>query len=115
MGDFNVILGAHEHRGRISPARLPMEEFQSWTDSFNLFHLPTRGAVFTWDNGRGGARHTEKRLDRVVCNQDWLNICSMSSVSALVKHNHFPLMLDFQLTSTAFASYFKFMRMWSLH
>jgi hypothetical protein len=77
MGDFNVILGAHEHRGRISPARLPMEEFQSWTDSFNLFHLPTRGAVFNWDNGRGGARHTEKRLDRVVCNQDWLNICSM--------------------------------------
>jgi hypothetical protein len=117
MGDFNVILGAHEHRGRISPARLPMDEFQSWTDTFNLFHLPTRGSVFAWDNGRGGARHTEKRLDRVVCNQDWLNICTMSAVSALVKHksDHFPLLLDFQLTSTTFASSFKFMRMWSLH
>jgi hypothetical protein len=117
IGDFNVILGAREHRGRISPARLPMQEFQTWTDSFNLLHLPTRGAVFTWNNGRGGNRHTEKRLDRAICNQLWLDTCSVSSVTALVKHksDHFPLLLDFQFTSNSYASNFKFMRMWSLH
>jgi hypothetical protein len=27
IGDFNAIIGAHEHRGSYSPARLPMEEF----------------------------------------------------------------------------------------
>jgi hypothetical protein len=53
IGDFNVIMGAHEHRGRFNPARLPIEEFQAWSDSFNLIHLPTRGADFTWNNGRG--------------------------------------------------------------
>jgi hypothetical protein len=117
IGDFNVILGAHEHRGRFSPAKLPMEEFQSWTDSFNLLHLPTRGAVYTWNNGRGGNRHTEKRLDRVVCNQSWLDFCNISSVSTLTKHksDHYPLLLDFQVTTIPFASNFKFMRMWSLH
>jgi hypothetical protein len=47
IGDFNVILGAHEYRGRFSPARLPMEEFKAWSDSFNLIHLPTRGAEYT--------------------------------------------------------------------
>jgi hypothetical protein len=73
IGDFNVIIGAHEHRGRISPARLPMQEFQTWSDSFNLLHLPTRGADFTWNNGRGGTRHTEKRLDRAICNQLWID------------------------------------------
>jgi exonuclease III len=117
LGDFNVILGAHEHRGRFSPARLPMVEFQEWTDSFNLFHLPTRGAEFTWNNGRGGSRYTEKRLDRAVCNQLWLDNCCVTSVSTLIKHksDHYPLLLDFQLTSTSFVSNFKFMRMWSLH
>ncbi|WJX17562.1 hypothetical protein P8452_07464 [Trifolium repens] len=117
MGDFNVILGAHEHRGRVAPARLPMQEFQSWTDSLNLLHLPTKGAVFTWNNGRGGHRHTEKRLDRAICNQLWIDTCNVSSVTALVKHksDHFPLLLDFQITTSSFASNFKFMKMWSLH
>jgi exonuclease III len=117
LGEFNVILGAHEHRGRFSPARLPMSDFQAWTDNFQLIHLPTKGAEFTWNNGRGGSRHTEKRLDRVVCNQDWLDICQVSSVEALTKHksDHFPLLFDFQTSIITFASNFKFMRMWSMH
>jgi hypothetical protein len=117
IGDFNVILGSHEHRGRFSPSRLPMSEFQEWTDSFNLFHLPTRGSEFTWNNGRGGSRHTEKRLDRAVCNHSWLDICCVNSVSTLTKQNsdHFPLLLEFQVTHIPVASNFKFMRMWSLH
>ncbi|WJX46320.1 rhamnogalacturonan endolyase [Trifolium repens] len=117
IGDFNVIMGAHEHRGRSSPARLPIEEFQSWTNSFNLIHLPTRGAEFTWNNGRGGSRHTERRLDRVVCNQQWIDLCCVSSVSTLTKirSDHFPLLLDFKFSNTTFASQFKFLKMWSLH
>ncbi|WJX68380.1 hypothetical protein P8452_52753 [Trifolium repens] len=86
MGDFNVILGAHEHRGRILPARLPMKDFQVWTDTSDLIHLPTRGVEFTWANGRGGVRHTEKRLDRVVCNQAWMDLCTTTAVSTLTKH-----------------------------
>jgi hypothetical protein len=117
IGDFNVILGAHEHRGRFSPARLPMEEFQSWTDFSYLLHLPTRGAFLTWHNGRGGHRYTEKRLDRVVCNQTWLDTCCVSSVSTLTRHksDHFPLLFEFHLTTNSFASNFKFMKMWSSH
>jgi hypothetical protein len=112
-----VILGAHEYRGSFSPARLPIEEFQQWTDAFNLLHLQTRGAEFTWSNGRGGNRYTEKRLDRAVCNQAWLNSCCSSSVTALtrVSFDHFPLLLDLQVTSNSFASQFKFQRMWTLH
>jgi exonuclease III len=68
--------------------------------------LPTRGAEFTWNNGRGGSRYTEKRLDRAVCNQLWLDNCCVTSVSTLIKHksDHYPLLLDFQLTSTSFVS-----------
>jgi hypothetical protein len=117
IGDFNVILGAHEHRGRVSPARAPMNEFQSWTDTFNLIHLPTKGAFFTWNNGRGGNKHTEKRLDRVICNQSWFDLCHVSTASTLIKQksDHFPLLLDVQFSPLSFASQFKFLKMWTLH
>ncbi|KAK2445365.1 hypothetical protein QL285_016305 [Trifolium repens] len=117
IGDFNVILGTHEHRGRFSPARIPIQDFQEWSDSSNLIHLHTRGAEFTWNNGRSGNRHTEKRLDRAICNQAWLDSCCSSSVIALtrIRSDHFPLLLDLQVTATSFASQFKFQRMWSLH
>jgi hypothetical protein len=78
IGDFNTILGAHEYRGNCIPARIPMEDFQMWSDSHNLIHLPTHGSFFTWSNGRRGRNHTQKRLDRVVCNQDWIDSCSLS-------------------------------------
>jgi hypothetical protein len=117
IGDFNAIVGAHEYRGSFSPARLPMEEFQTWSDSFNLLHLPTRGAEFTWANGRRGNRYTEKRLDRALCNHSLLDICSSLSVSTLTKHksDHYPLLLDIQSSNVRFASQFKFMKMWTLH
>jgi hypothetical protein len=94
-----------------------MIDFQNWTNAFNLIHLPTAGADFTWDNGRRGLRYTERRLDRVVCNQSWMDMCATVKVSTLTKHksDHYPLLLDFKSTTTSIASQFKFLRMWSLH
>jgi hypothetical protein len=117
IGDFNVIMGAHEYRGGFSPARLPMDEFKAWSDSFNLIHLPTRGAEYTWNNGRGGLRHIEKRLDRAISNQAWLDLCNVTSVSTLTRHksDHFPLLLEFHLNNIVAATNFKFMRMWTIH
>jgi hypothetical protein len=87
MGDFNTILGSHEYRGNSTPARLPMLEFQNWTDQNHLFHLPTHGAFFTWANGRRGRHYTQKRLDRVICNQEWFDCCTTVNVSTLTKNN----------------------------
>jgi len=110
-------LDAHEHIGQTPPARLPIEEFKFWFDLNNLIHLPTRGAEFTWTNGRGGVRHTERKLDRAFCNQAWLDLSCSMSVSTLIKQksDHYPLLLDMQVNSDTFASHFKFVRMWTTH
>jgi exonuclease III len=115
LGDFNVILGHHEYRGSFLPANLPMAEFQDWTSANELLHLPTRGAWFTWSNGRRGRAFTEKRLDRAICNMTWMNSCTMVSCSTLIKNksDHFPILVNFQFSSTSFASQFKFLKMWS--
>lgn len=113
FGDFNVILGAHEHQGSTTPARPPVIDFQNWTDVNDLLHIPTKGAELTWNNGR----HTKRRLDRAVCNQLWIDTCTSISCSTLAKQrsDHYPLLLDLTVNSTQIASYFKFVKMWTLN
>jgi len=117
IGDFNSILETCEHRGRITSVRLPIEDFKAWSELNNLIHLPTKGAEFTWPNGRGGMRHIKRRLDRAFCNQVWLDLSYSMFVSTLIKHkfDHFPLFLEMQVSNETFASQFKFMRMWTTH
>lgn len=117
IGDYNVIIEAHEYQGAFQPARLPMNEFLQWSSNNHLIHLPTRGAFFTWSNGRRGSNHTKKRLDRTICNHLWIDMCTSISCSTLIKNrsDHFPILLDFQTNNVSFASQFRFMQMWSLH
>jgi hypothetical protein len=117
IGDYNSIIGAHKHKGFFNPARLPIEDFKNWTDNNNLIHLPTSGAEFTWANGRRNNRYTERRLDRAIINQLWLDTCQSISVTTLTKHksDHYPLLLVSQVNNISFASQFKFLRMWTTH
>lgn len=94
-----------------------MNEFYEWSDNNNLHHLPTRGVQLTWSNGRNAQRQTERRLDRAICNHAWLDVCSSLNVSTLIKHksDHFPLLLEFEITPRSFMSQFKFMQMWTKH
>lgn len=117
MGDFNAILGAHEVRGSNLPSKLSCDDFQAWTDTCSLIHLPTRGAEFTWNNGRRLGAHTEKRLDRAICNVDWLSSWSSTSCCTLTKSHsdHYPLLLVTKKEVKSFPSAFKFMSMWPDH
>ncbi|KAK2389841.1 hypothetical protein QL285_063403 [Trifolium repens] len=117
MGDFNTILGCHEYRGNSTPARLPMVEFQNWIDLNNLIHLPTHGAFYTWANGRRGRHYTQKRLDRVICNQEWFDCFNYVNVSTLTENNsdHFPILFYFKILDCHQPSTFKFLKMWTSH
>lgn len=114
IGNFNTILGAYEHQGNCTPSRTPMQDFQTWIDTYDLLHLPTKGALFTWKNGREGRRFTQRRLDRSICNQDWLDVCSTTSCLTLIRLTsyHYPLLLEVKTTEVLFTSSFKFLKMW---
>lgn len=99
------------------PSRASCNEFKNWSDAGNLIHLGTKGAEFTWSNCRRGLAHTERRLDRVVCNQDWLSLWSNSVCYTLVrsKSDHHPIMFNMQQDYVTYSSSFKFMKMWASH
>ncbi|KAI5421605.1 hypothetical protein KIW84_045146 [Lathyrus oleraceus] len=117
MVDFNIILGAHEYDDPFGPARGPMDEFSFWSDQNHLIHMPTVGAKFTWSNGRNGSHHTRKRLDKVICNQAWINSFVQHSCSSLIKSrsNHFPILLHFIFHDFKFKYQFRFLQMWTTH
>lgn len=117
VGDFNAIIGAHEMRGRGLPSRLSCEEFSAWSNTCKLTHLETSGAQFTWSTRRKSSAHTEKRLDKGICNDDWLDFWTSSSCRTLARNqlDHFPLLLDFKNDSSVFHSSFRFQSMWLDH
>lgn len=75
-GDFKVVLGAHEYREKGLPLKITSDEFRGWSDSNLSTHLQIKGVQFTWNNGRRGNNLIEKRLDRLICKDVWLEFRS---------------------------------------
>ena len=70
IGDFNVILGAHEKTGGRLPDPRSCDDFATMISDCNLFDIPSSGAQFTWAR-KSGTRYVECRLDRALCNSHW--------------------------------------------
>ncbi|KAF1864685.1 hypothetical protein Lal_00032003 [Lupinus albus] len=117
IGDFNVVLRAHEFRGPNLPLRLPSDEFKLFTYASSLIHLETRGADYSWTNRRRGYAETEKMLDRSFCNEEWMATWGQLSCSTLprVASDIHPLLLCFSLNNNPRINSFKFHKMWLSH
>ncbi|XP_019427157.1 PREDICTED: uncharacterized protein LOC109335477 [Lupinus angustifolius] len=117
IGDFNSVLGANECRGASLPNRVACEDFKMFSEIGNLHHIMTRGAEFTWSNRRRRVAHTEKRLDRAICNDNWLSSWHHTSCFTLPRSSsdHHPLMLCSSQGSNIVHSPFKFHKMWIQH
>lgn len=117
LGDFNAILGSHEQKGgRITSASSCLD-FRNWSDCCSLTHLPTRGAQYTWSNRRSADFHIERRLDRSLCNEDWINLWSSISCVTLTRtqSDHHPLLISLKQDCASFPKTFKFQSMWVNH
>ena len=67
-GDFNTILYAFEKKGGANKKSSVCSLFKNWFQSYNLCDIEFKGPRFTWSRG-----NLYKRLDRVICNGEWLN------------------------------------------
>lgn len=116
IGDFNAVLGAHEQRGGSLPQKLSCEDYISWTESNSAVHIDTKGAPFTWSNGRIMA-FTERRLDRTIVNQHCLSFFSSLSCLTLTRNqcDYSPILLSLEKGLKMKHSPFKFFNMWSEH
>ncbi|XP_019455087.1 PREDICTED: uncharacterized protein LOC109356210 [Lupinus angustifolius] len=107
-------MGAYECRGPSLPNRTSCNEFKSFFEENLLINIPTIGANFTWTNRRLRAANTERRLDRAICNEDWINNLSQVSCCYLPRlaSDHHPLMLNLSNVNSFRPSSFRFHKMW---
>lgn len=73
-----------------------MNDFFNRFDKTHYTHLLIVGNKYTLSNGRKGRYLTKKILDKVVCNVDWLNVCSIVVCNTLtkMKSGHYPIFLS---------------------
>ncbi|KAL8523955.1 hypothetical protein ACS0TY_013785 [Phlomoides rotata] len=74
MGDFNVVLRAHERsRGAGNHSR-PSQEFRTFLDEAHLHDTETTRSQFTWVTHRSTQGYMASCLDRVLVNDDFLDL-----------------------------------------
>lgn len=88
-------MGAHE-KSSVPPTKASCDDFLAFSETNDLHYLDTRGASYTWTSTRKGRHHTELRLERVICNKQWILSwdSSVCSTLALVKYDHHPLLFE---------------------
>lgn len=110
-GDFNTVLYDFEKCGGAPINYSSCMAFSSCLDQCSLRDLGFKGPQFTWS--RGGLK---ERLDRVVCNQEWLTQFKDSSMVNLPlpssDHCGLWLKLSTNFSGRQRLSYFKFLGPW---
>ena len=76
-GDFKAVRNRSERKGINGRGEQTSEliGFNSFIDSIFLLELPLVGKKFMWFKPDGT---TKSRIDRVLVNEDWLQLCPMS-------------------------------------
>lgn len=82
MGDFNENIAQDEKRGGRPRLEKQMEEFRQALESNGLYDY-RKGQKYTWINRHEDDSFTKERLDRVVANQEWLDIFRLIDVEVL--------------------------------
>ena len=114
IGDFNVVLGAHETSG--NPSTSSCMDFRTAISLCNWVELDSQGSFHTW-HGSTASGIVLFRLDRAFCIEVFLD--SWSQVSSLCLHrissDHHPLLLHCIANSPRPSKSFRFMEMWIHH
>ncbi|KAF7822209.1 ribonuclease H [Senna tora] len=98
-GDFNEIASITEQRGGSPPNLQRCNKFQAWINECGLIDMIPAGPFFTWEGPkRLGQGKLYKRLDRVLCNQNWRTTFSDASSRCLTRINsdHHPLLVSME-------------------
>ncbi|KAH0679678.1 hypothetical protein KY284_020763 [Solanum tuberosum] len=116
-GDFIVIRIEEEKEGGVDFTHLKAVDFNQCINNCALTELRYSGSKYTWLNGKIEGACIFKRLDRVLCNQEFLNILPSSEVLHLMRQgsSHAPLHVLCGSEEEITVRPFKFLNFWTKH
>ncbi|KAJ0964644.1 hypothetical protein J5N97_025782 [Dioscorea zingiberensis] len=118
LGDFNTVR-THEERKGGKPnwtSGMKSDLFNSFIIHNNLVELKFSGPEFTWCNNQRGSSRIWTRLDRALCNNEWLNEVHHYHLSHLARcqSDHSPLLLNCKKVKELRLKPFRFDNNWTL-
>ncbi|XP_060177925.1 uncharacterized protein LOC132607867 [Lycium barbarum] len=116
-GDFNVIVSDEEKQGGLPISSNETLDFSTCIQSCGLVDVGFIGSKFTWWNGRTEEDCIFKRLDRILVNQQVLDIMPSTAVTHMIRHgsDDAPLHLECNSNAHHIVKSFKFLNFWTKH
>lgn len=99
LGDFNQVLHSDEKKSGTPMHPRKIQAFHNMIMNFALVDMGYSGSPFTWTNLRAGLANIQQRLDRALCNLQWLTKFPGYHVLHLprTRSDHSPLLVREQL------------------
>ncbi|KAI9100218.1 hypothetical protein K1719_024436 [Acacia pycnantha] len=118
-GDFNEIKSPLEQKGGGRVNEVRCRKFSEWIQTCGLLDMEANGPFFTWKGPKWeGLDRVYKRLDRCLCNVNWLEVFENAEVRVVprVGSDHHPLLVN-SCADLNFAGRrnFKYEMMWQMH
>ncbi|KAH0714422.1 hypothetical protein KY284_007327 [Solanum tuberosum] len=116
-GDFNVILNEEEKLGGLPFTQHEAIDFASFICMCALSEVQTIGSKFTWWNGQIEEECIFKRLDRILVNQEFVEVFPSSEVHHLIRQgsDHAPLHMICNSEEEITVKPFRFLNFWRHH
>ncbi|XP_026438983.1 uncharacterized protein LOC113337535 [Papaver somniferum] len=94
LGDFNAITSQEEKIGGKAPNKISLLDFTNCLNNCELIQAPKTGVQHSWSNCQHGNRRILCNLDKVVINQQWLQLYEDwgYKVGLRVASDHAPLL-----------------------
>ena len=74
MGDLNAIRNHEDRLGGAVISNADIQPMRNLIDDCELDDLKAKGAFFTWNNKQEKDHLIYSRIDRVLINEEWLNL-----------------------------------------
>ncbi|KAH6787731.1 hypothetical protein C2S52_007283 [Perilla frutescens var. hirtella] len=117
LGDFNVIIRAHERSSSKAPNKISYADFQNFIDEKGLLEVPFSGLFFSWSSRRLLPEHVENRLDRALVSVSFWDRWDTVNATLLprISSNHSPLVINCVVEGLQGPRPFRFLSMWTEH
>ena len=114
IGDLNSTASNLDKSGGNQKGECSSRSFRNFVDNVGAIDMGFSGPQYTWTNKRSGWANIRSRLDRGICNSNWLSLFPKTGVRHLTAHNsdHNPIILDTHLESSKGVRPFQFEAMW---
>ncbi|XP_074315509.1 uncharacterized protein LOC141651707 [Silene latifolia] len=115
-GDFNNVIEVNERIGGAAVSGSEMAPMREMMEQCQLTELKTVGSFYTWTNKHEIGSKVYSRLDRVLLNEEWLNVFTDSFANFLPEglYDHCPCLISNYAMGVRKKAPFKYFNMWAL-